>query len=83
MHGQALEAVEGSPVTTIRVEGLDARATCEITIFKAISGQSAPLDWMRLRGFSAATCRRVFTSLVWPSMEYGTVLVDLIGGREP
>ena len=64
-------------------KGLDTRRMSEVSIAKGI--RTAGIFYSvgcNGGGFSTAICRRVLTSFVRPSMEYGMALVNLSEGQD-
>ena len=64
-------------------KGLDTGRMCEVSIAKGICTASLFHSiGCNGGGFSPAVCRRVLTSFVQPSMEYGMALVNLRKGEQ-
>ena len=64
-------------------KGQDTGRMCEVSIAKGIRTTSLFYSiGCNDGGFSPAVCRRVLTSLVQPSMEYGMALVNLRKGEQ-
>ena len=64
-------------------KGLDTRRMCEVSIAKGV--RTAGLFYSVVcngGGFSTAISRRVLTSFIRPSMEYGMALVNLSKGQQ-
>ena len=85
LYGQTLKEVDrykylGLP---FGAKGMDTRRMCEVSIAKGV--RTAGLFYSvgcNGGGFSTAISRRVLTSFVRPSMEYGMALINLNKGKQ-
>ena len=85
LYGQTLKEVSGYKYLGLPFgpEGLNIKKLCESGIAKAVKIASVFNSvGCNGGGFSAAVCRRILTSFIRPSMEYGMALVNLSKGQQ-